>query len=99
MTFKKLKTNFERELLFQIIQNLRKNKLTHDDAQNLAKEFLTLVNSGTSEEFMVKLSRLSETHAEILEAFIVTVGDYEKDHISECLKTARKNIDLLTINY
>lgn len=99
MTFKKLKTNFERELLFQIIQNLRKERLTHDSAQSLAKEFLPLLRSETSEDFINKVSKLSEKHPEILEAFLISVKDYEKDHITDSLETARTKISSLITNH
>lgn len=92
MKLQKLKTNFERELLFQIIQNLRKNKLSDVQAQNIAKEFLPLLKAETSEEFIKSLSKLAETHNEILEAFLISVKDYEKDHIIERLDAVRKGL-------
>lgn len=92
MTYKKLKTNFERELLFQIIQNLRKEKLTHDKAQSLAKEFLPLLKAESSEEFIKSLAKLAETHNEILEAYLIAVKDYEKESVEEGLDTVRKSL-------
>lgn len=98
MTFKTLKTNFERELLFQIIQNLRKDKLSHVQAQILAQNFLPILRSESSEEFIEKLSKLGQFHPEILEAFVITIKEYEIESQDERLKNAREKIKQITTN-
>ena len=59
MEYKTLQTNFERELLFQIIQNIKRKKLTKKNAKKVAKknsvknlfivfEFYQLVNTSNT---------------------------------------------------
>jgi len=79
MELKTLQTNFERELLFQIIYKMRHNKLTRVRARKVAKAFLPTLKFNSAEEFIAKNATLSEFYPEILEAFLVTVNDYEKE--------------------
>ncbi len=89
MTYKTLQTNFERELLFQIIQNLRHKKLTHEEAKIVAQRFMPVLKSETAQEFIESLAKLAQYHPEILEAFIKTIREYEKDEVANTLSRAR----------
>lgn len=79
MELKTLQTNFERELLFQIISNLRHDKLTKSRAKNVAKAFLPTLKLNDAEEFILNNAKLSEFYPEILEAFLVSVKKYEEE--------------------
>lgn len=89
MTYQTLVTNFERELLFQIIYNMRQKKLSSERARKTAKDFLPVLRSKNAEEFIESLSRLSRTSPEVMEAFIKTVKEYEKEKVIEELIKVR----------
>lgn len=92
MTYKTLQTTFERELLYHIITNVRERRLTGTGAKEIAGSFLPLLNSVTVEEFIEKLSKLSRSHNEIREAFIVTVSKYEKEELTKKLIEVRSEL-------
>ncbi len=78
MDYQTLQTNFERELLFQIIQNIKRKKLTKKDAKTVAKAFVPTLTSDDADTFIAKNARLCEFYPEIMEAFLVTMKEYEK---------------------
>lgn len=78
MDYLTLQTNFERELLFQIIFKLGQKKLEKARARKVAQAFLPTLKSIDAPEFIKRNAKLSEFYPEILEAFLVTVKEYDR---------------------
>jgi hypothetical protein len=90
MTYKTLQTNFERELLFHLIFNMKKGKLTKERAQIVAKDFLEVLKSETSiDGFMGSISRKAQIYPEIRDAFLTIATEYEKENVKERLENVR----------
>jgi len=89
MEYKTLQTNFERELLFQIIQNIKRKKLTKKNAKKVAKAFVPTLTSEDADTFIEKNARLCEFYPEIMEAFLVTIKDYEQYVVTSGLSNVR----------
>jgi Asp-tRNA(Asn)/Glu-tRNA(Gln) amidotransferase B subunit len=89
MEYKTLQTNFERELLFQIIQNIKRKKLTKKNAKKVAKAFVPTLTSEDADTFIEKNARLCEFYPEIMEAFLVTIKDYEQYVVRSGLSKVR----------
>lgn len=88
-----LKQNFERELLFQLISNLRRENMDIKKAQKIAKAFMPILQSDNeNEEFMDKVSNISKFYPEANEAFISTVRDYDSQKIKEELAKVREEL-------
>ncbi len=77
MDYITLQKNFERELLFQIINKMRQKKLGKDQARLVSKAFLPTLKSVDEKDFIRQNARLCEFYPEILEAFLVTVKEYD----------------------
>lgn len=92
MTYKKLQSTFQKELLYQIITNLRNKKLSHNRAKRTAQVFLPVLKSEDEKIFLDALTKLSYSYPEILEASIVAVGEYEKEKIIEELIRVRHGL-------
>jgi hypothetical protein len=93
MDYKTLTTNFERELLFQIIYKMRQQKLTKKGARKVAKAFLPTLTSADAQEFIEKNARLCEFYPEILEAFITTIKQYDEEQKFQNLKQVREEME------
>ena len=98
MNYKTLQTNFQRELLYQIITSLKSGKLTHPRARQMASDFLPTLKLESPEAFIEKVSKLSEEYPEILNAFLASIKQYEKSQVKEGLESARTSILKLTHN-
>lgn len=94
MTYKTLQTNFERELLFQIITLLRNKKITNVRSKQIAQVFLPMLSLSSADEFIEKLAKMSYNYPEIMEAFIIAVRMYEKENVSEGLAQVRNEIQI-----
>lgn len=90
MTIKTLQTNFERELLFHLIFNMKKGVTSSERAREIAKEFLiTLKREDSTTGFMGALSKKAEFYPEIREAFLTVALEYEEDTVEENLERVR----------
>lgn len=90
MSYKKLQTNFERELLLSLIISLRSGKISSKKAKLIAGEFLTVLkNETTIEGFMSSLSKKAEFYPEIREAFLKAATEYEKEMVDERIGNVR----------
>ena len=79
MSQKNLKLNFQRELLFQIILNVKQKRLTIKYAQKIAQMIVPLLKQELEDkDFIEKISTLSQRVIEIREATIKTLIEYEK---------------------
>jgi hypothetical protein len=91
MTYKTLQTNFERELLFHLIFNMKKGRITKARGQKVAKAFLQVLKTEqTIEGFINTLSKEAQFYPEIREAFLISVGVYEKENVQENLAKVRQ---------
>ncbi|MDO8269534.1 MAG: hypothetical protein Q7T54_02585 [Candidatus Levybacteria bacterium] len=89
MTYQKLQTTVQRELLYQIITNLRNKRLSHSRAKRTAQVFLPILKSEDVSIFLNALTKISYSYPEILEASIVAVGAYEKEKVTAGLSSVR----------
>lgn len=93
MTYKTLQTNFERELLFHLIFNLKKKRITKAQGQKIAKEFLTILHEADSaKDFMDQISKIAPYHLEIRETFLKVAPEYEKEDVEERLSNIRQTL-------
>ncbi len=90
MTYKSLQTNFERELLFHLIFNMKQGRTSSVRAQEIAKEFLAVLkNEESAGGFMEALSKKAEFYPEVREAFLTVAREYEKEMVDENLLKVR----------
>lgn len=89
---KTFKSHVQRDLLFQIIKNMRKEKLGTSEAQALAKDFLPLLESNSIEEMLSSLALLSKSYKEVAEVFATYALEYEKTIIPQKLEEMSKRI-------
>lgn len=90
MTYKTLQTNFERELLFHLIFNMKKGRTSQARAQEIANEFLSVIKTEYEVTgFMNRLSKKAEFYPEIREAFLTVAKDYERDMVDKNLEKVR----------
>ncbi len=92
MDYKTLQKNFERELLVQIIQNMRVKKLNKKGAKKVAKAFLPTLTCENTDQFIERNARLCEFYPEIMEAFLITIKDYEERLRVDRLNLAREKL-------
>ncbi len=92
MDYKSLKTNFERELLYQVIIRIREKRLTLTRAQKIAIAFLPAVKEETPELFLQRVSKVSEGFPELTEAFIASVSKYEQENQTSKLNEVRRKL-------
>lgn len=76
--------DIEKELINQIIIRLDQNKMTPDDAQNLAKEFLSFLPIRDKKDLLAKLLKLSQDNQAAQDIYL----QYAKPH--EESETQRK---------
>lgn len=83
----------ERELLGYIIVNLKNGLLSHKQAQELARDFLTLLPAATIEDLLENLFILSEKYKEAKSVFAKYGKLYDEEkrrtivsRITECLQ-------------
>jgi hypothetical protein len=94
MTHKTLKTNFEREILFQIIFKMKQKRMSTKKAKQIARVVLPIVKkSTTNEEFLNDLSKLCSFYPEILDVYLSFYKDYEKEFKNEKLKSVLKSLE------
>lgn len=92
MEYKTLLTNFQRELLFSIILNMRKGKIDKKQSKKIAKIVLPAFKSESIEAFFKEIERISKYSPEISEAFVKTLKEYEVKTIDERLNKVRKDL-------
>lgn len=98
MEYKTLLTNFQRELLFSIILNMRKGKIDKKQAKKIAKVVLPAFKSESIEAFFKEIERISKYSPEISEAFVKTLEEYEKETLEEKIKIVRQSLGGATMD-
>lgn len=80
MTYAKLKTNIERELLMVLIMGLRYKKISSIRAKEVSRKMLeTLKTSSTSIEALDSISKICERYPELVEPYIKVAKKYEEE--------------------
>lgn len=87
---KTFKSHVQRDLLFQIINNMKRERLSSNEAQMLAKDFLPLLESNSVEEILSSLALLSKSYKEVAEVFYIYADEYEKTVIPQKLNAISK---------
>ena len=72
-------TQIENELLDIITQNLEHEKMTVEEAQAIAKEFLALLPLQDKKDLLDKLNKLSHDHGETKGLYLKYVKPYEEE--------------------
>jgi hypothetical protein len=88
--FSEYKKDIERELMIKIIIGLRHGKITERKAEELAKEYMSLVSVQSTEELFRGLSQKIEKHSEILEVYLKTATEYFGQKKDEYLQKGRE---------
>ncbi len=90
MTYKTLQTNFERELLFHLIFNMKQGRTSSARAREIAKNFLDVLRTEQDAQgFMNSLSKKAEYYPEIRSAFLTVASEFEKEMVDENLERVR----------
>jgi len=74
-----LTTDIEKELLNIIIENLDQAKITIEEAQSVAKEFLTLLPLQDQKDLLEKLYKLGQDHNETKIMYLKYAKPIEED--------------------
>lgn len=82
----------KKEILFQIINNLKHHDISVEEAQNLAKDFLSLFPVNTKEELFDKIHSLSERYPEAREAYIKFASPYENEKSQRIVVAMQQHI-------
>jgi hypothetical protein len=72
-------SDVEKELLNSIIKNLDENRMTKAEAQELAKEFLSLLPMQDKKDLLEKLFQLSKDHVEAKGVYLKYAAPYEEE--------------------
>ena len=68
--FETFKKDFKRDLLIQIVINMKHGKTNKTGSKELAREVLEIFREGHSRQVFERINKLTETHPEILDIFI-----------------------------
>ena len=98
MTYKTLQTNFERELLFEIIFEMKQKSLTNKNAHLIAKAFMGVLKKvETKKEFLDEMSKIARYYPEIQRAFTKVAAEYEMEFRSEQIAKVQKTLQKFII--
>lgn len=92
MDYKTLKTDFQRELLFFIILNMKRGKITKSYARKIAKALLPIFKSETVDSFLLGIEKICRYSPEITDAFIRITKEYEMQTRVGKLETVRESL-------
>lgn len=68
----------EKDLLKHIIANMEEGKITVEESQQLARDFLALLPVNDKEELLQKLNKLGKTHSEVQAVYLDLVRPHEE---------------------
>jgi len=88
----------EDELAQIIIAHLEENKITPENAQQLAKDFLGVLPAKDHQDLLAKLKELGQKYPEVQEVYVKEASEHEevtKDKVLNSMRDAIKlgNID------
>jgi hypothetical protein len=91
-SMKTITTEVEKELLQVIIDNLDQAKMTVEEAQAVAKEFLALLPLQDKKDLLDKLYKLSQDHSETKGMYLKFAKPYEEEERLKKLELMSKHI-------
>lgn len=92
MSIKTLKMNFQRELLFSLILNMRKGEIDKKYARKIARALKVEFGKDSIDEFLDGVETLCKYSPEITEAFIKVAREYEEELLVDRLYAVRKDL-------
>ncbi len=85
-------TDVEKVLLDEIIKNLDQERLTVDQARQLAREFLALLPMQDKKDLLDKLYKLSQAHREAKGIYLKYAKPYEEEERQKKLTLMSQHI-------
>ena len=82
----------EKELLLEIVKNLDASKITPEQAQLQAKEFLALLPIQDKKDLLDKLQKLSQTNLETKEIYLNYARSFDEEEKQKQLKLMSEHI-------
>ncbi|MEK7571291.1 MAG: hypothetical protein AAB553_03370 [Patescibacteria group bacterium] len=82
----------EKDLLAEIMKNLRENTITPQDAQEVAKEFLALLPMQDKHDLLTKLRNLSTENREVTGVYLKYAKPFEDEERKEKLHLMSEHI-------
>lgn len=99
MTYKKLRTDLERELLLTLIVGMKRNKISDKRAQMISKSFLQIMKSTDDKRELVnRVSILCQTYPEIVDGYLKTARKFEEEETSIKLLEVKAYLEEETLN-
>lgn len=93
MTYQKLKTNIEKELLMVLIMGLRHDNISKARAKIISSVLLKVIKGSTSsDDVLDKFSKLCQVYPEMVDPYIKVAKKYEEEDKSERLSNLRINL-------
>ena len=93
--FEQFKNDFKRDVLAQTIVGLRHEKVSNEAAAGLASLVVAATESDDSTTVFERLGALSQSHPEILKAFIKHGNEYDARQSYAKMEEIRGYLDLL----
>lgn len=90
-------SDMKRDLLFHIIQALKEERITLQDAQYESQAFLRVLHTKTLQELFQKMKKLSEMYWEIRTVFIKHANEYYERQKQQALQLANEYIQSLQL--
>ncbi|HUQ85481.1 MAG TPA: hypothetical protein VM077_04105 [Candidatus Limnocylindrales bacterium] len=87
-----LMTQVEEDLLAEIVKNLELNKITDEQAQKQAKEFLTLLPIEDKRDLLNKLYKFSRANNEAMEIYVKYAKPIEEEEKQKKLTLMSQHI-------
>jgi len=87
-----LTTDIEKDLLNLIIDNLDQAKITVEEAQSVAKEFITLLPLQDQKDLLEKLNKLGQDHSETKIMYLKYAKPIEEDERQKKLALMSEHI-------
>jgi hypothetical protein len=87
-----LTTDIENELFDEIVRNLEQTTITVEEAQAVAKEFLTFLPLTDKKDLLEKLYKLSVDHGETRELYLKIAKPIEEDNRQKKLTLMSQHI-------
>ena len=85
-------TDIERELLDEIIARLNQNKMSPEEAQKLAKEFISLLPIKDQKDLLEKLSKLSKANQATAGIYLKYAKPYEENESQRKLELMSQHL-------
>lgn len=79
----------EKQLLLEIVKNLDQNKITPEQAQNQAKEFIALLPIQDKKDLLDKLFKLAQTNLEVKGVYLNYARSFDEEE-------RHKKLDLMS---